>query len=177
MEIGNENFGPIYDRRYNMFYKAIKEKYPDLTLISNYGLEGSEGADTIEMVDPHWYVEPKHFFNTTRLIDNYERGKHDIYVGEYSCNQNVGGGNMLAALSEAAFLTGIERNGDIVKMASYAPLIENRNDRAWPVNLIWVDNDQVVGRSSYYVQKMFAQNRPDYNLKVNADIKSTRHRS
>ena len=67
-----------------MFYKAIKEKYPDLTLISNYGLEGSEGADTIEMVDPHWYVEPKHFFNTTRLIDNYERGKHDIYVGEYS---------------------------------------------------------------------------------------------
>lgn len=172
VEIGNENFGPIYDRRYNMFYKAIKEKYPNLTLISNYGLEGSEGADTIEMVDPHWYVEPKHFFNTTRLIDNYERGKHDIYVGEYSCNQNVGGGNMLAALSEAAFLTGIERNGDIVKMASYAPLIENRNDRAWPVNLIWVDNDQVVGRSSYYVQKMFAQNRPDYNLKVNADIKS-----
>ena len=73
---------------------------------------------------------------------------------------------MLAALSEAAFITGMERNSDLVKMASYAPLFENRNDRTWPVNLIWIDNMQVVGRSSYYVQKVMAENKPTYNLKT-----------
>ena len=60
-------------------------------------------------------------------------------VGEYACNANVGGGNMRAALSEAAFISGMERNGDLVKMTSYAPLLENRNDRSWAVNLIWLD--------------------------------------
>ena len=171
VEIGNENFGDIYDRRYNLFYDAIKAKYPQLTLISNYGLEGTGDARKVEMVDPHWYVEPETFFKTAHMLDNYERGKYDIYVGEYSCNQGVGGGNMLAALSEAALLTGLEYNSDIVKMASYAPLIENKNDRAWPVNLIWVSNDQVIGRSSYYVQKMFATNRPTYNLKTEGTIR------
>jgi alpha-L-arabinofuranosidase len=74
---------------------------------------------------------------------------------------------MKAALSEAAFLTGMERNSDLVKMASYAPLIENSNKRDWSVNLIWLNSDQVMGRSSYYVQKMFAENKPSYNLKTN----------
>ena len=60
----------------------------------------------------------------------------------------------------------MERNSDLVKMASYAPLFENRNDRTWPVNLIWIDNMQVVGRSSYYVQKVMAENKPTYNLKT-----------
>lgn len=163
LEIGNENFGEMYDSRYKRFYEAVKARYPQLTLISNYGLEGSDKAGKIEMVDPHWYVKPEHFFNTTDLIDGYDRSKPAIYVGEYSCNEEVGGGNMYAALSEAAFLTGIERNADIVKMTSYAPLLENKNDRAWPVNLIWMSTDKTVGRSSYYVQKLFAENRPTYN--------------
>lgn len=171
VEIGNENFGDIYDRRYNMFYDAIKAKYPQLTLISNYGLNGTGEARKVEMVDPHWYVQPEDFFKTAHMLDNHARGKYDVYVGEYSCNQGVGGGNMLAALSEAALLTGLEYNSDIVKMTSYAPLLENKNDRAWPVNLIWMSNNQVVGRSSYYVQKMFATNRPTYNLQTNATIK------
>lgn len=170
VEIGNENFGEMYDHRYRLFYETIKAKWPQLTLISNYGLEGSEKAGKIDMVDPHWYVKPEHFFNTTELIDCYDRTKPAIYVGEYSCNENVGGGNMLAALSEAAFLTGIERNADIVKMASYAPLLENKNDRAWPVNLIWMSTDKAVGRSSYYVQKLFANNRPTYNLSAKAQL-------
>lgn len=73
---------------------------------------------------------------------------------------------MLGALSEAAFIGGMERNGDLVTMASYAPLFENRHDRNWATNLIWIDSDQVMGRSSYYVQKMAAENRPDYNVKA-----------
>jgi alpha-L-arabinofuranosidase len=167
IEIGNENNGPVYNERFDLFYKAIKSKYPQLTLISNHGLgnEVKKIAKT-DMIDPHWYVAPDYFFKNASIFDKQPRGDHKIYVGEYACNQGVGGGNMLAALSEAAFITGMERNSDLVTMASYAPLFENKNDRTWPVNLIWVDNAQVVGRSSYYVQQMVAQNKPTYNLQT-----------
>lgn len=170
VEIGNENFGALYNQRFNMFYDAIKAKYPQLTLISNHGMNGIGDARKTDMIDPHWYVAPEYFFKNANIFDKHERGKYQIYVGEYACNQGVGGGNMLAALSEAAFITGMERNSDLVTMASYAPLLENRNDRGWPTNLIWMSNNQVVGRSSYYVQKMFAENKPTYNLKVDASM-------
>ena len=167
IEIGNENWGPLYNQRFETFYKAIKAKYPQLTLISNHSLKSDmSGVTGTDMIDPHWYVEPDFFFDNSHIFDTLPRGKYGIYVGEYACNQKVGGGNMLAALSEAAFITGMERNSDLVKMASYAPLFENRNDRTWPVNLIWIDNMQVVGRSSYYVQKVMAENKPTYNLKT-----------
>lgn len=128
---------------------------------------GTGKVTQTDMIDPHWYVSPDFFYSNTTIFDNHPRGKYTIYVGEYACNQGVGGGNMTAALSEAAFISGMERNGDLVKMASYAPLLENRNDRSWAVNLIWLDTDKVVGRSSYYVQKMAAENRATYNLKSN----------
>lgn len=74
--------------------------------------------------DPHWYVAPEFFFQNTRIFDQVERTGCGVYVGEYACNAEVGSGNMLAALSEAAFISGMERNADLVKMASYAPLLE-----------------------------------------------------
>lgn len=167
VEIGNENWGDEYDKRFDIFYQAIKEKYPELILISNHGLGGTGKIAKTDMIDPHWYVNPEFFFQNTTIFDSHPRGKYDAYVGEYACNADVGGGNMRAALSEAAFISGMERNGDLVKMASYAPLLENRNDRSWAVNLIWLDTDQVLGRSSYYVQQMAAENRPTYNVKSN----------
>lgn len=167
VEIGNENWGDEYDKRFDIFYKAIKEEYPELILISNHGLGGTGKIAKTDMIDPHWYVNPEFFFQNTTIFDSHPRGKYDAYVGEYACNADVGGGNMRAALSEAAFISGMERNGDLVKMASYAPLLENRNDRSWAVNLIWLDTDQVLGRSSYYVQQMAAENRPTYNVKSN----------
>ncbi|KAA6337793.1 Extracellular exo-alpha-L-arabinofuranosidase [termite gut metagenome] len=170
VEIGNENWGDEYDKRFDLFYSAIKEKYPQLTLISNHGMSGIGKIAQTDMIDPHWYVSPDFFFSNTHLFDNYPRDKYTVYVGEYACNNRVGGGNMIAALSEAAFISGMERNGDLVKMTSYAPLLENRNNREWPVNLIWLDTDQVVGRSSYYVQKMASENRPDYNLNSNINM-------
>lgn len=170
VEIGNENWGDEYDKRFDIFYTAIKEKYPELTLISNHGLGGTGKIAKTDMIDPHWYVNPEFFFQNTKIFDNHPRGKYDVYVGEYACNANVGGGNLRAALSEAAFISGMERNGDLVKMTSYAPLLENRNDRSWAVNLIWLDTDQVLGRSSYYVQKMAAENRPTYNVKSNLTV-------
>jgi alpha-L-arabinofuranosidase len=165
VEIGNENWGPVYNQRFDLFYKAIKAKYPQLILISNHGL-GDEVRNIAktDMIDPHWYVSPDFFFMNAGIFDQEPRRDYKVYVGEYACNSGVGSGNMLAALSEAAFITGMERNSDLVKMASYAPLFENSNDRTWPVNLIWMNSSQVMGRSSYYVQKMFAENRPGYNL-------------
>lgn len=164
VEIGNENWGPDYERHYNIFHKAIKERYPQLTLICNCGLSGTGSIDETDMIDPHWYVKPDFFFNNTEMFDKVERGKYTAYVGEYAANSGVGAGNMKAALSEAAWISGMERNSDFVRMCSYAPLFENSNDRVWPVNLIWINSSQVVGRSSYYVQKMAAENRPDFNV-------------
>ena len=80
------------------------------------------------MVDPHWYRGPNFFFANNHLFDEAPR-THGIYVGEYACNGGVGAGNLLAALSEAAFIMGMERNSDVVKMSSYAPLFENENRR------------------------------------------------
>ena len=171
VEIGNENWGAEYDRRFDIFYKAIKEKYPQLTLIYDdmSGLrEENRVIEKTDMIDPHWYVAPDFFYRNTALFDTKQRGKWEVYVGEYACNQGVGGGNMNAALSEAAFISGMERNGDLVTMTSYAPLFENVNNREWATNLIWIDTDQVMGRSSYYVQKMYAENRPTYNIASSA---------
>ena len=164
VEIGNENWGPVYEKRYDKFYKAIKEKYPQLKLISTLGLGGQHRHERVDMIDLHWYVSPEFFFASDKLFDQQERGDYEIYIGEYAVNQNVGGGNLLGALAEAAFLTGVERNSDLVKMASYAPLFENVNDRVWPTNLIWFDSYRVMGRSSYQVQKMYAENRPSFNV-------------
>lgn len=171
VEIGNENWGAEYDRRFDIFYKAIKEKYPQLTLIYDdmTGLRDENRAiEKTDMIDPHWYVAPDFFYRNTTLFDNKQRGKWEVYVGEYACNQGVGGGNMNAALSEAAFISGMERNGDLVTMTSYAPLFENVNNREWATNLIWIDTDQVMGRTSYHVQKMYAENRPTYNIPASA---------
>lgn len=163
VEIGNENWGPVYEKRYDRFYRVIKAKYPRLTLISTLGLGGQHRHERVDMIDPHWYVAPEFFLSSSRLFDQQERGGYAVYVGEYAVNQQVGGGNLLGALAEAAFLSGMERNSDLVKMASYAPLLENVNDRVWPTNLICFDSHRVMGRSSYHVQKMYAENRPDYN--------------
>lgn len=171
VEIGNENWGAEYDRRFDIFYKAIKEKYPQLTLIYDdmTGLRNENRAiEKTDMIDPHWYVAPDFFYRNTTLFDTKQRGKWEVYVGEYACNQGVGGGNMNAALSEAAFISGMERNGDLVTMTSYAPLFENVNNREWATNLIWIDTDQVMGRTSYHVQKMYAENRPTYNIHSSA---------
>ena len=118
VEIGNENWGPVYEKRYDRFYRAIKAKYPRLTLISTLGLGGQHRHERVDMIDPHWYVAPEFFLSSSRLFDQQERGGYAIYVGEYAVNQQVGGGNRRGALADAAFLSGMERKSDLVKMPS-----------------------------------------------------------
>ncbi len=167
VEIGNENVGPEYVTHFNYIFKRLKAEYPQIIFINTLGhtdhlLEQIPGD---YMVDPHWYRNPDFFFANNHLFDDAPR-THDIYVGEYACNGGVGAGNLLAALSEAAFILGMERNSDVVKMSSYAPLFENENRRDWPCNLIHINSSEVYGRASYYVQQMAAEHRPTYNVFV-----------
>ena len=164
VELGNEQVGDHYAERYNYFYRILKEKYPEITFISTLQLSPSrDKLEKADMIDPHWYVNSGFFYENDHLFDNMERGKYDVYIGEYAVITEA---DMNAALAEAAFLTGVERNSDLVKMASYAPLFENNNRRDWPTNLIWINNEKVMGRASYYVQQMYAQNRPTYNIDI-----------
>lgn len=167
VELGNEQVGDHYAERYNYFYRILKAKYPQITFISTLQLSPSrEKLEKADMIDPHWYVDADFFYGSDHLFDNMERGKYDIYIGEYAV---ISEANMNAALAEAAFLTGAERNSDLVKMASYAPLLENHNRKDWPTNLIWFDNEKVMGRASYYVQQMYTLNRPTYNIGVKTE--------
>lgn len=174
VQIGNENHGPIYEKRYNQFYARLKTAYPEVELIFNGVATGAGGVEVlkpefnvnkIEIADYHWYDGPDWFYNHAFLFDKIQP-RHDfkIYVGEYACHRTVGTGNLFGALSEAAFIMGMERNSDLVTMTSYAPLFENSNRRKWPVNMMMLNNHQIIGRSSYYVQQLYANNRPSYNL-------------
>lgn len=166
VEVGNELYGKAYEKRFNKFYDAIKAKYPNIVVISNHYINGLGASTKTDIVDPHWYATPNFYFNNTTLFDNLPRTNHKAYIGEWACNFNVGKGNMRAALAEAAFMTGIERNADYVTMTSYAPLLQNRHDKDWNVNLIWFDGEKTVGRASYYTQCMAAKNKADYNVAV-----------
>ncbi|MEI8288229.1 MAG: alpha-L-arabinofuranosidase C-terminal domain-containing protein [Verrucomicrobiota bacterium] len=160
IEIGNEASGKVYGTNYLQFAKAIRARYPALMIISNQRLKDAP----VEMVDDHKYGDTASFFNAYGQYDGADRNGPKIYVGEYACSRDVGEGNLTAALAEAAFLLGLERNSDVVVMSSYAPLFFHVNDIAWPVNLIGFDNARVVRRSSYHVQRMLTSNRPDIVL-------------
>jgi alpha-L-arabinofuranosidase len=156
VEIGNENNFQLneYKQRYPLFYDAIKSEYPEMTLISNAPLDG----ETVELIDEHYYNSSEWFIDHANMYDTYDRQGPQIYVGEYAVTNGAGKGNLNAAIGEAAFMTGMERNSDVVKMSSYAPLLVNDNDRAWNPDLIVFNNESSYGTPSYYVQQMFAQN-------------------
>lgn len=168
MEIGNENGGPAYSERYALIYKAIKSKYPQMNLIADeWG--GKPSGQTVEILDEHYYNTPEFFIANAHHYDAYDRKGPKIYVGEYAVTQGCGEGNLRGAIGEAAFMTGLERNSDIVVMASYAPLFANVNYKRWNPDLINFDSSRVYGLPSYYVQKMFAENLGDVVLPVSIE--------
>lgn len=171
IEIGNENHSKMYAENYNKFYHRIRDAYPDITIITCLPMSEQLGwIDDYDINDPHFYNAPNFYYDNTDWFDKIPRdGKHKVYVGEYACNMGVGTGNMEGALSEGAFMMGFERNSDLVIMSSYAPLLENINCRLG-VNLILIRNDDVTGRSSYWVERMFTDNRPDVNLAIDTRL-------
>src|SRR5690606_3108949 len=184
--IGNEQWGPGYIERYKLFADVIKSKYPDITLISgsgpfpdgemfDYGWEELRGLKA-EIVDEHYYRDPQWFFDNAARYDSYDRSGPKVFAGEYAAqsvaiaspeNKN----NWECALSEAAFMTGLERNADIVYLSSYAPLLAHVDGWQWTPDLIWFDNLKSFGTPNYYVQKLFANNRGTHVVPVQANGK------
>ena len=171
LEIGNENGGPDYVQRWPLLANAIRAKYPDIQLIMTTDLRGRPYPRDPEpdIVDEHYYESPESFMRRANQYDTYSRKGPKIFVGEYAVTHNAGQGNLRAAVGEAAFMTGMERNSDIVIMASYAPLLVNLNHRAWNPDLINFDSSRWYGIPSYYVQQMFSENRGDVTLPITVD--------
>ncbi|MBN2594919.1 MAG: hypothetical protein JXA81_15540, partial [Sedimentisphaerales bacterium] len=182
--IGNEQWGPQYIERYKVFAEAIKAKYPDMQLIAATGSDatifpnGQAEIDYLwtnwrklkpEFVDEHFYRKPEWFLENVDSYDEYDRQGPKLFVGEYAA-QSVGVAspdncnNLKCALYEAAFMTGLERNADLVRMTCYAPLFGHENAWQWRPDLIWFDNLTVYGSANYYVQKLFSLNPGTHQL-------------
>jgi len=156
IEIGNENGGPLYHRNYPRFYQAIKVRFPEIRIISNVPIPDQP----VEIIDEHFFATAAEMAEKSAHFDRYDRQGPKIYVGEYAaCHGDCGIGNLRSALGEAAFMTGLERNGDVVEMASFAPLFVNVRDRHWEVDAIGFDTARCYGTPSYYVQQLFSQHR------------------
>jgi alpha-L-arabinofuranosidase len=169
IEVGNEQSGPGYAVRYNRFYNAIKAKYPQIKIMASMGIgdvnkHTTDSMKGIDIVDEHAYKAAGWAMRNYNHFDKYKRGDWDMYVGEYATNNGVGAGNMNAALSDAVYIMSMEKNSDLVKMSSYAPLLVNVNDIDWPVNLINFDAANSFARISYYAIKMFNENKPTQNI-------------
>lgn len=179
--IGNEQWGPEYIARYKVFEKAIKEKYPDMIIVSGsgpfpegehfeYGMEELRKLKA-EIVDEHYYKDPKWFRENADRYDSYDRNGPKVFAGEYAAqsvaiaspeNRN----NWECALSEAAFITGLERNAEVVHLTSYAPLMAHKEGWQWTPDLIWFDNLKSYGTPNYYVQKLFSLNKGTHVVPV-----------
>lgn len=160
LEIGNENWGEEYHKRYRLFYERLKKRYPQFIYIANEHTEAA-GLPT-EIVDEHYYAEPVFFASNTHLYDGLDRQGVKIYCGEYAATVGCKEGTLHGALGEAAFLTGIERNQDVVTMTSYAPLFQNVAYKAWEPDMILFNNHENFVIPSYYMLQMFASHRGSY---------------
>ncbi len=165
MEIGNENGGRLYHQNYAAFHDAIKAKYPDIHLIA-CDWQGLPRNRPLDIIDSHSYSSPAEFRRMSTRYDRYDRNGPKVYFGEYAVTRECGTGNVQAAVAEAAFMTGLERNSDVVVMSSYAPLLVNPPWKRWNPNAIVFDQSRVYGTPSYWVQTMFGANRPDRVLPV-----------
>ncbi len=176
--IGNEQWGEQYFERYPIFYKALKAKYPDIRLITGAGpgVDGPEldrfklawdkfkSGTPADVVDEHYYRPPQWFLENATRYDAQNRYGPKIFAGEFAAHDRGKRNTLRAAISEAAFMTGLVRNSDAVAMSSYAPLFAKAGAVQWAPDLIWFDNTHAYGSPSYYVQALFTKNRPDVAL-------------
>ena len=164
VEVGNENGTREFPQRYRLVHSALKARYPDLTYIADLSFR-PEGLrnEQFDMEDNHFYNSPQWFMNNVNHYDNRDRNLPPVYDGEVAVTSGEGGrekGNMIAALGEGAFLLGLERNADVVKQVSYAPLLANVRGRTDWHGMIYFDTTRCFGTVSYYLWKLFAENRP-----------------
>lgn len=182
--IGNEQWGPQYFERYALFEELLNKEHPEIELISSTGPFASGpgfeyNAGQLKkfnptLVDEHYYNTPDWFFENVKRYDTYDRDSYKIFAGEYAAanvrmgspeNRNV----WITALAEAAYMTGLERNSDVVTMASYAPLLAHTEAWQWTPDLIWFDNLSAYGTPNYYVQKLNSTHRGTHLLGIHRE--------
>ncbi|WP_291101176.1 MULTISPECIES: alpha-L-arabinofuranosidase C-terminal domain-containing protein [unclassified Flavobacterium] len=184
--VGNEQWGPQYIERFKVFEKAIKSKYPAMTIVSgagpfpegdyfDYGNQELKKLNA-EIVDEHYYKNPKWFRDNATRYDSYDRKGPKVFAGEYAAqsvaiaspdNKN----NWECAFSEAAFMTGLERNAEVVNLTSYAPLMAHAEAWQWTPDMIWFNNLEAYGSANYYVQKLFSTNKGTDLIAITKDGK------
>ena len=179
--VGNEQWGQDYIDRYARFAQVLKAKHPEISLVSAAGPEPADARFKFaweklrelhaDIIDEHNYAPPAWFLDNAHRYDAYDRNGPKVFMGEYAAqsvavlstkNRN----NLACALAEAAFMTGLERNADVVRMASYAPLFAHADAWQWTPNLLWTDNLRTLRTPNYHVQSLFARNRGDRILPV-----------
>ena len=171
--IGNEQWDKVYVERLEAFTKAIRAKYPNVKVVGSSGPSASGDKFDylwpemkrigVDLVDEHYYMNPDWFLGNASRYDNYDRKGPKVFAGEYASHDHSTkkDNNFLAALSEAAFMTGLERNADVVHLATYAPLFAHVDAWQWNPDLIYFDGKQVYPSVNYHVQKLFSLNRGD----------------
>ena len=172
--LGNENWGDVYWRNFDALYKAVKAAYPDITIITTSGtwLEGADFERAWETVntsyrdcyvDEHYYTSGSYMYEINDRYDGYNRSGAKVFVGEYAATADGVGtiqtkSNMLEAVEEAAYMTGFERNSDIVAMTAYAPTFAKINSQNWTVNMVWFDSRRTVLTPAYFTQMLYSNN-------------------
>lgn len=170
--VGNEEaMTPAFEERFEAINAAIQAKHPEITVIGTVG-PFSDGVDydagwkianrlKLAMVDEHYYKSPDWFWDNRLRYDAYDRSRSQVYLGEFAAHDDQRRTTLRSALAEAAYMTTLERNGDVVRMASYAPLLAKAGHTQWNPDLIYFTNTQVAPTVNYYVQKLFGRNSGD----------------
>lgn len=179
--IGNEQWGKEYTERLELFVKAFRKKCPDVKIIGSSG-PWADGEDfdylwpemkrlKVDLVDEHYYKDPQWFLKNADRYDGYNRKGPAVFAGEYAAHATNGINNFQSALSEAAFMTGLERNADIVHMTAYAPLLAHVDGYQWRPDLIWFDNLRIVKTPNYYIQQLFSNNKGTHTASLKTEGK------
>jgi alpha-L-arabinofuranosidase/regulation of enolase protein 1 (concanavalin A-like superfamily) len=165
--LGNEENTTTFEANFPKFRDAIKAKYPEIKIISNSGPDSSGArfdtlwsfnrAQKVDLVDEHYYRDPSFFLENNHRYDSYDRSGPKVFLGEYASRGNT----LYNALSEASYMTALQRNADVVRLASYAPLLSNESHVQWSPDAIWFDNDESWETPNWEVQKLFGNNVGD----------------
>ncbi|TWT68502.1 alpha-L-arabinofuranosidase C-terminal domain-containing protein [Crateriforma conspicua] len=175
--LGNEEHDtPDMRQRFPVFAEAIRKAYPEIKIIGTSGL--GTGIPIYDLMtkekvyssDEHYYMSPRWFFDNVNRFDSFDRDKPLIFVGEYAAHDTDRKNTLYSALSEAAFLTGIERNADLVDMTCYAPLFGRKGHMQWRPDMIYFDDRNVVRTTNYYVQQLFSRHKGDVYLANSIDV-------
>ena len=180
--VGNEQWDTLYYKRLTPFVKAIRAKYPNIKIVGTSGPD-SEGKmfdlgwqdmkkQKADLVDEHFYRPESWFLNSGLRYEKYDRKGPKVFAGEYACHGKGKKWNHYeASILEAAFMTDMERNADVVYMTAYAPLLAHVDGWQWRPDLVWFDNTEMFKTVSYYVQQMYAKNKGTNVLKLTMDGK------